>query len=357
MELEWLETFKEAAARGSLTATAEALGYSQPAVSRQISALEMAVGARLFDRLPRGVQPTEEGRCLLTHAEAILSRMRTARQALDALRNLDAGRLRAGAIDSAAAALVPQALAAFQAAHPGVTRSVVEGNTPVLLDRLENGEIDIAIVSSYPTPMTPASHVSLHHLLDDPLMVALPAGHHLAWPGPKELRLADLADESWIEGLPHCYQTLEDACLRRGFRPRIDFVVREWIAKLGFIAAGLGVALVPLLAARAVRPDVVLRSLHPDDTLVRHVYAATWRTRATPAAVTAFVHCLDDVAHDLRAAASGSDHHNEGSAPAAATTRTGGVTPLLAGAAHRAAPSARPGGRESQPRSATSTRR
>src|SRR6266540_1181515 len=114
VNLAWLEVFREVALRGSLTAAGQALGYTQSAVSRQVSALEKATGAHLFDRLPRGVQLTEEGRCLLAHAEAVLERMRAAQQALEALRDLDAGRLRVGAFDSADAALVPRALAAFR---------------------------------------------------------------------------------------------------------------------------------------------------------------------------------------------------------------------------------------------------
>ena len=108
MDIVWLEVFREVAARGSLTAAAQALGYTQPAVSRQVAALEKATGVRLFDRLPRGVRLTEEGRFLLAHAEVVLERMRAAADGLQALRNLEAGRLRAGAIDSANAALLPR---------------------------------------------------------------------------------------------------------------------------------------------------------------------------------------------------------------------------------------------------------
>jgi len=127
VDIAWLEVFREVAARGSLTAAAQALGYTQPAVSRQVAALEKATGARLFDRLPRGVRLTEEGRFLLTHADVVLERMRAAADGLQALRNLEAGRLRAGAIDSANAALLPRALAAFRTVHPGVRLSVAEG--------------------------------------------------------------------------------------------------------------------------------------------------------------------------------------------------------------------------------------
>jgi DNA-binding transcriptional LysR family regulator len=87
-------------------------------------------------------------------------------------------------------------------------------------------------------------HLDLHHLLNDPLMVALPAGHRVAH--RKTLRLAELAGESWIEGFPDSSQSLAEACQRAGFRPRVEFAVREWTAKQGFVAAGLGLALVPL---------------------------------------------------------------------------------------------------------------
>jgi DNA-binding transcriptional LysR family regulator len=300
VDLAWLTVFREVAERGSLSAAAQALGYTQPAVSRQISALEQATGAHLFDRLPRGMRLTGEGRCLLGHAEAVLDRMRAAQQDLADLRDLGAGRLRVGAFDSAAAALVPRALAAFRTAHPGVSLSVLEGASEAVLGRLPDGDIDVAVVSAYAHQTLDTGHLVLHHLLDDPLMVALPPGHRLAGPGREALRLADLAGESWIEGFPGSAQALTDACLRAGFRPQIDFTLREWPAKQGFVWAGLGLALVPFLAASAIRPGIVLRPLHPDDAPVRGIYAATWRAIAAPPPVTAFLDCLDDAVRELR---------------------------------------------------------
>jgi DNA-binding transcriptional LysR family regulator len=226
--------------------------------------------------------------------------MRAAQDDLAALRDLDAGRLRVGAFDSADAALVPRALAAFRAAYPKVSLSLVEGITTVQLGRLQHGEIDVAVVSAYPDRTLDTGQLHLRHLLDDPLMVALPAGHRLAH--GKALRLAELAGESWIEGFPAGSETLVDACRRAGFRPRIEFGVREWTAKQGFVAAGLGLALVPLLAAGAIRPDVVLCPLHPHDAPVRTVHAATWPGVATPPPVAAFLQCLHAIASDLRTA-------------------------------------------------------
>jgi DNA-binding transcriptional LysR family regulator len=301
VETEWLEVFVEAARRGSLTATGQALGYTQSAVSRQIAALERSTGAPLFERLPRGVRLTEEGRCLLAHAEAVLGSVRAARRDLDALRDLDAGRLRVGAFDSAVATLVPVAMAAFRAAYPRVALSLVAEPSAALLGRLQAGEVDVAVVSVYPhQTLWAGGAVELRHLTDDPLLVALPAGHPLAAAGRDVLRLADLAGERWVEGFPDALETLAEACRRAGFTPRVDFEVREWTAKQGFVAAGLGLALVPRLAAAAVRPGVVLRPLHPDDAPVRTVHAATRRGPAVPPAVPAFLTHLDQAVLTLR---------------------------------------------------------
>jgi DNA-binding transcriptional LysR family regulator len=299
MELAWLEVFREVAGRGSLTGAAQALGYTQPAVSRQMTALEKSTGTRLFDRLPRGIRLTEEGRCLLGHAEAVLDRVHVARLDLAALRDLEAGRVRVGGIDSANAVLIPRALAALRDAHPKLTLSVTEGTSPALLDRLRDGELEVAVISDSAPQLADPGPYDLHELLDDPLLVALPDDHRLAAAGP--LRLAELAEESWIEGFPGGSQLLTDACLRAGFRPRIDFAPREWIAKQGFVAAGLGLALVPLLAAGSVIPGLVLRRLHPDDAPVRRIRSVTLRAVATTPAVAA---CLDHLAQTARQLAS-----------------------------------------------------
>jgi DNA-binding transcriptional LysR family regulator len=118
VQLETLDAFLAVARYGSITGAAQALGFTQSAVSRQVATLEAQTGTRLFDRLARGVTLTDEGRCLLPHAEAMVSRLATARRDLDALRGLGAGRLRVGAFPTALAALVPRALAAFRSANP-----------------------------------------------------------------------------------------------------------------------------------------------------------------------------------------------------------------------------------------------
>ncbi|MET7707349.1 LysR substrate-binding domain-containing protein [Micromonospora sp. NPDC005413] len=294
MQLNALQVFRAVAEHGSITAAARSLRYTQSAVSRQIAALEAEAGAPLLDRLPRGVALTEQGRCLLGHTEAVLDRLDTARRDLAALRDLSAGRLRVGAFPTAVAALVPRALASFKSDHPEVALSLVEGLTPGLLERLTDGEADVAVVSAASDQPLDGDHFDLHHLVDEALLVAVPRTHRLAH--RRTIRLRDLADESFIAGSATAEETLLRATLPAGFRPRIDIVAAEWTGKLGCVAAGLGVALVPALAVRAAPPDLTLLRLHPDDASVRRIFAATVAGRSRPPAVRRFLNHLDRAA-------------------------------------------------------------
>jgi DNA-binding transcriptional LysR family regulator len=297
METRLLEVFRTVVHLGSITAAARRLRFTQSAVSRQISALEAEVGARLLDRLPRGIALTEQGRALLPYAEAVLDRLAAARQAVDDLDSLDAGRLRVGAFATAVAALVPRALSSFRTAFPGVTLSLVEGFTPALLERLSAGDADVAVVSTAPAGPPDAARFDLHHLLDERMLVAVPRDHRLA--RRRIVRLAELADEPFIASSPRPEETLLGVGTAAGFRPRIDFVVGEWTGKLGCVAAGLGVTLVPSLAARGAPADIALLRVHPDDRSVRKVYAATVAGRALAPAVARFLTYLREAARDL----------------------------------------------------------
>jgi DNA-binding transcriptional LysR family regulator len=297
MQVEALDVFRTVARYGSITAAAAVLRYTQSAVSRQIAALEARFGARLFDRVPRGVMLTQEGACLLTHAEAVLDRLATARQEVDALRGLRGGRLRVGAFPTAVAALVPRGLAAFRADHPDVALSLVEGRTPALLERLVAGDADVAVVSAAPDrPIEPA-RFALHHLLDERLLLAVPRGHRLA--RRRTVRLADLRDDPFVVGSATAEETLVRASLPAGFEPRVDIVAAEWTGKLGCVAAGLGVALVPALAIRAAPADIALLRLHPADAAARQVFAATVAGRQAPAPVARLLVHLRRVARQL----------------------------------------------------------
>jgi DNA-binding transcriptional LysR family regulator len=295
-----LKVFREVVRRGSLSAAAEALSFTQPAVSRQIAALEREAGAQLLERTPRGIRLTEPGRVLLGHAEAILDRMATARAQVESVASLAGGRLRIGAFQTANATIVPRAIAAFARAHPGVELSLVEAVTPDAVARLRAGEVDVAVVSHIPE-LLDAGDVEVVDLVDDEIFVALPADHPLAH--KPRLRLRDLRDETWIEAPGGAARPpLLSAALAHGFEPRIRFGAEQWLSKQGLVAAGVGVTLIPGLAVATVRDDIVLRSLGPDAPRRRVVAALPLGYRAP--AVEPFVallraeageHCSDCV--------------------------------------------------------------
>ncbi|WP_431046899.1 LysR family transcriptional regulator [Streptomyces sp. P1-3] len=289
------EVFLRVARDGSFTAAAHTLGYTQSAVSRQIHTLEEEWGTALFDRLPRGVRLTEAGRALLPHAEGMRDRLRAARAELDALRSLDDGMLRIGAFAAADASLVPRTMSAFRGRHPGVTVVHTEGPTAKHVGLLAEGSLDLALLS---TPAgVPLSGPELHHLLDEPMYVALPRAHRFA--GRPALRLSELADEDWIEGDVRPEQTLLAPALASGFRPRVAFRVNDWTAKQGFVAAGLGITVLPALAAWAVRPDIALVPVDRADLPCRKVFAGTPRGLGHSPAVAAFLALLRTTVEQL----------------------------------------------------------
>ncbi len=275
-----LRVFREVAERGSFSAAADALSFTQPAVSRQIATLEREAGAQLLERLPRGIRLTEAGRVLLGHAEAILDRMTAARRQVDAVARLQAGRLRIGAFSTANATVVPRAIAAFTRDHPDVELSLDEAVSAKLIPRLRAGELDVALATD------PLEHdvgeLAIVEIAEDPMLVALSLDHPLA--RKPRLRLRDLRDEPWIEGGPaDCRRPLLRACAAAGFEPRIRFGSEHWLGKQGLVAAGVGVTLIPGLAVATVRDDIVLRSLGPDAPK-RHVVAMLPEGYRAPAA-------------------------------------------------------------------------
>jgi DNA-binding transcriptional LysR family regulator len=259
-----LTVFREVATLGSFTAAAKSLRYTQSAISRQIAALEEDLGVALFDREARGVRLTEEGRTLLTHAEAVLDRLDVARREIAALRELNGGRLRVGAFPTAGAVLVPHAMKAFQEDFPNIELSFSDGLSARLGDRLRAGELDVVVLGT--------TAEGAQHLLDDPMFVALPRDHRLA--GRRTVRLAELSTDHWIAGSTTVEDTLIAACLRSGFRPVVRYVVQEWTTKQGLVAAGLGVTLVPGLLCGAIRSDLALIRLRADEAATRPVTVA-----------------------------------------------------------------------------------
>ncbi|MFI6339142.1 LysR family transcriptional regulator [Streptomyces sp. NPDC050535] len=271
-QIDALRLLVTVAETGSFTRAAVRLNYTQSAVSRRIAALEAAAGGALFERLPRGVRLNPAGRTLHRHALEVLDRLSRAERELAVLHAGHGGLMHLGAFATANISLVPTALRALQDARPDVEVVAVEGSTDTLMGRLADGALDLAVVSDYPYGLPSADGVTTSVLCEDELFVALPREHRLASASMVDLR--ELHDEAWIHSAYGDRPTmLADACARAGFTPRKIIRIAEWTGKFGYAAAGLGVALVPSLAASAVPAELVLRPL-TDPALRRTVHVA-----------------------------------------------------------------------------------
>jgi DNA-binding transcriptional LysR family regulator len=289
-----LQTLLEVAKRGSFSAAAEALAFTQPSISRQIAALEAEVGAQLLERDTRRVRLTQAGELLVDHAEAVLSRLDAAQAQLDALAGLEGGRLRLSAFASANTWLVPDALARFADRHPKVELSVTQGLPLDNLAALRAGDLDLALVTSWDLgDPDAAERIETVKLLEDQLYLALPRSHRLA--DRKRLAMTDIAHETWIEGAhPDCLGSLEQLGRLIGARPRIGFYCDDWTGKQALVGAGLGITLYPRLALGAPRPDITVRPL-PRSLPSRDIYAAFPADHQAPA-VQAMLACLRESA-------------------------------------------------------------
>ncbi len=337
-----LRVLCEVARHGSFSAAATALGYTQPAISRQIATLEAEVGVTLVRRVPQGALLTDAGRLLVGRGGPILAALEDVETELRELEGLEGGTLRIASFASAAASFVPHAIARFRARHPAVELSMVMADPGESIPRLIAGELDLAL-SHDPlgpqavNPRVPGERVridaedrrvagnvraaggndhavagngrgagngngngnghaipaggyvvalngraagngrgvaadsghrigaiELVHLFDDPMYVAMPMAHELA--DAPHLELASFAHEQWMVS---CARTCPDsrlfrrACNAAGFDPQIAFESDDYPAILGFVAAGVGVALIPEMASREIRSDVIVRGLEP----------------------------------------------------------------------------------------------
>ncbi len=266
-----LKVLCEVARLGSFSAAAAELGYTQPAISRQIATLEAEVATALVRRVPAGAVLTDAGRLLADRAEVILARLADAEVEVRALSGLEGGTLRLATFASAAASIVPLAVARYRERYPAVELDIAMLDPGESVPRLRAGEFDLVL--SHDSPGDPASRpaagrgafdLEIVALFDDPMYVAMAPDHRLA--GAPSLALADFAQDPWMLALS---ATCPDArlflrsCHAAGFEPRIAFQNDDYSAILGFVAAGVGVALIPDMVTRGVRDDVVIRDLDP----------------------------------------------------------------------------------------------
>lgn len=296
-----LRTMRAVAETGSISGAARLLGTSQPAVSQQVRRLERRLGTALVERAGRGVRLTEPGLVLARHGGAVTAAVDAASEEVAALTGLRAGRVRLVAFPSSSANLVPKALALLRQRHPGIRVQLTEAEPPEALAELRAGRADVAVTFSYPGEEgDEESGLSVCPLLADPLWLVLPAGHpagaETGHAGPAgRVGLAGLRAETWIGGCPRCRGHLLGLCQAAGFSPEIAFSTDDYVAVLGLVAAGLGVAILPGLVLDTVtRPGVLLRPLEPPS--VRRVNAVTTPGLRQVPAVAAAIGVLAEAA-------------------------------------------------------------
>lgn len=290
-----MQVLRAVVTSGSVTAAATNLGYTPSAISQQIAALEKQAGLALLERVGRGVQPTAAGRLLTEHAAVISKNLAEAETALSDLREGRTGRLAIRYFATAGAALVPPALAKLRRDHPGVQvdLKLIDPEDP--LPEVEAGRADLAIVV-HPRQGPLRGGVRLIHLLDDPYRAVLPRGHRLA--GKRVLDLADLADEPWIGNewpAGPCLRVMIEACAAAGFSPNFVVESEDYATAQGFVAAGLGVSVIPQMGLGSRHPGVVVRRLrHPEP--VRPIHAAVRESSMSQPALRDLIEALREAA-------------------------------------------------------------
>ncbi|MGD9485405.1 LysR family transcriptional regulator [Streptomyces sp. TRM70308] len=272
LDVRKLQVLRAVVTSGTVTAAAAHLGYTPSAVSQQVAALERQAGTPLLERVGRGVGPTAAGLLLSEHAALISSAVARAETALADLRAGRTGTLAVRYFATAGSTLVAPALARLRADHPGVRVDLELADPDDPFRDLLRGRADLSVVVQ---PRGRADgRLDLHHLLDDAYAAVLPPGHRLAH--REVVDLHELADEQWVGSEPPgpCLEPVLDSCAAAGFSP--DFVVRseDYATAQGFVAAGLGVALIPWLGLRTPHPGIRVRPVrHPEP--VRVISAAT----------------------------------------------------------------------------------
>jgi DNA-binding transcriptional LysR family regulator len=291
LDVRRLRVLRELAARGTIAATADALGYTAPAVSQQLAALEREAGVELLERNGRRRRLTPAGVELVTRTESILRELEAAEAALERTTTHVAGVLRCAAFASAQRALLPPAIQRLAARYPDLRVMTRDLEAEESVPALKLGELDLVLAQDYsfaPTPKDPA--IERTDLLEDAIRLALPEDHRLA--DQPEVAMADLENEPWISHAPgtFCHLLIAHSTRQVGYEPRIVHVTNDFQVSYALIAAGTGVTLVPELAGPPP-PGVVVRPLK-GAPLYRRIYAAVRAGSADRPAIAALLEAL-----------------------------------------------------------------
>jgi DNA-binding transcriptional LysR family regulator len=252
-----LRVLRAVVQRGSFTAAAAELGYTQSAVSKRIAALETSAGHELVERERRGVRLTGAGEVLLRHAADALESIEAAERELDGAHPAAVRPVRLGAFASAAAGLLPRAIALLSRECPEITLTVREGTSAVLSRGLRAGTLDLALlaaVSGEPPADAGRPQLDVETLAEGPLRIVVGAGHRLA--GRSSVTVAELAGERWAAARSEAEERLLGVWPGASVPVLRPFLVRDWLTKLRLVASGVAITTVPDVLIPALPPDV-----------------------------------------------------------------------------------------------------
>src|SRR5580704_5187793 len=286
MELHQLRYFCAVAAAGSFSRAAEQAHVSQPSLSQQIRKLEDELGARLFDRLGRSVRLTELGKAFLPRANSVLRELEAAKGDVVERKDSVGGPVAVGVIPTVAPYLLPPLLESFTRKFPESHLTVVEEITPVLLERLRTGTIDVAVLA---LPVR-GHEFEATEILTEPLFAALPRKHALAQ--RRTIALRDLRKDPFLllrDG--HCFRdTAVAACDRARLNPQVVFESGQFSSLLSLVGAGMGVSIVPKMAIEEHSRCRYVRIA--DDEAIRTIGALVLRGRSLSKAHAGFLRLL-----------------------------------------------------------------
>lgn len=287
-----LTVFRSVVASGGVQAAADNLGMTSSAVSQHLAALQRETGLTLFQRAGRGIVPTEAALVLDAQSDRPLGEWSRLDQVVGDLRDGRSGRLTIGYFASAGSAWMPTLVRRLSSEYPDLVLELV-------LNEFEQRgpRPDIDLVIDPPDTPPPAGHRRVD-LTVDPFVVIVPRDHPLAAAG--EVALTDLRGETWVSNdLPGavCHRIVVAACAAVGLRPRFSVQAQDHHTAIGFVAAGVGISVMPGLAARGLPASVVRLAIAPPAP-VRHLAAVVRLLGASTAPAERAVQLLQDlIAH------------------------------------------------------------
>ncbi|MCT1867465.1 LysR family transcriptional regulator [Dermabacter sp. p3-SID358] len=253
-----LVIFNRVVTKGSIGAAARELGWTQPAVSQHIAALEKDTGMQLVVRGSGGVAPTEAGARLAVHAAAIAANLKAAETEMNDLAALKKGLVRCAAFPSAAAMLLPPTLARMDKDYPGIELGFTECEPPAALEGVRGNSFDVAMIFRY-SQTPPEEHEALEWtpILADPVRLILPKSHPLAT--REDISMKDLSGEAWVAGCDRCSANLRHHARVAGFTPDIRYCTDDSTVAQRLVGHNTGVV--------ALLPEIALEA-YPNDTVV-----------------------------------------------------------------------------------------